>query len=238
MHILIIEDETLMAEELRYQVQATVTQPCEIAIAHSVQQALHYLREVREPDLVFSDIDLGDGVCFDIFSQVTLQAPVIYCTGFNHYAREAFSGNGIGYLLKPYSGQQVAEALRRFFLQKNMAQKNGAGKDRTLLVSWKNKIIPLRVADVSFFFIENKLTYLTTRDGSNYYISQPLDELEQWCGDLFFRANRQYLVNRDAIIELQYYQSRKLLVQLKSGEGHEVLVGKNNIRSFLDWLRN
>ena len=111
-------------------------------------------------------------------------------------------------------------------------RKNGA-----LLINWKDKIIPVKIRDIALFSIEYKMTQVITFDNQQYYINQPLDELEQICGLPFYRANRQYLVNRDAISEALQYFARKLVLKLKVKGDYEVIISKNRVPDFLEWLK-
>jgi DNA-binding LytR/AlgR family response regulator len=110
-------------------------------------------------------------------------------------------------------------------------------KNNTLLVHWKDRIIPVKISEVAYFYIELRMVYLATFNNQTYYINNTLDELEQICGPFFFRANRQYLVNRESVKEVRQYHTRKLAVQVQPGARHDILISKFNITPFLEWLK-
>jgi two-component system, LytTR family, response regulator LytT len=253
MKIVIIEDEALMAQDLAEILEQQPGHPEVRKILSSVAESVSYLREADTPDLIFSDIQLGDGLSFDIFRQVKTDCPVIFCTAYDEFALEAFRNNGIDYILKPFTRLTIKEALNKYqVLRENFTRNtpNYPGlfsspgwtdshrKNSSLLVTWKDKIIPIRIPDIALFTIDYKMTQLVTFDNQKYYINQTLEELEQTCGPAFYRANRQYLVNKDSILEALQYFARKLVLKLKIEGKHEVVISKNRVPEFLEWLKN
>ncbi len=253
MKIVIIEDEALMAQDLAEILVQQPGQPEVRKILSSVAESVSYLRESDPPDLIFSDIQLGDGLSFDIFRQVKTDCPVIFCTAFDEFALEAFRNNGIDYILKPFTRMTIKEALNKYQVLRENFTRNSLNytglfsspgwtdthrKKSSLLVTWKDKIIPIRIQDIALFTIDYKMTQLVTFDNQKYYINQTLEELEQTCGPAFFRANRQYLVNKDSILEALQYFARKLVLKLKIDGKHDVVISKNRVPEFLEWLKN
>lgn len=253
MKIVIIEDEALMAQDLAEILVQQPGQPEVRKILSSVAESVSYLRESDPPDLIFSDIQLGDGLSFDIFRQVKTDCPVIFCTAFDEFALEAFRNNGIDYILKPFTRMTIKEALNKYQVLRENFTRNSLNytglfsspgwtdthrKKSSLLVTWKDKIIPVRILDIALFTIDYKMTQLVTFDNQKYYINQTLEELEQTCGPAFFRANRQYLVNKDSILEALQYFARKLVLKLKIDGKHDVVISKNRVPEFLEWLKN
>jgi len=252
MKIVIIEDEALMAQDLAEILLQQPGQPEVMKILSSVAESVSYLRATDPPDLIFSDIQLGDGLSFDIFRQVKTDCPVIFCTAYNEFALDAFRNNGIDYVLKPFNRNTIREALDKYHvLRENFTRHSGnyAGllshpgwpdsqrKNGSLLINWKDKIIPVKIRDIALFTIDYKMTQLVTFDNQKYYINQTLEELEQTCGPTFFRANRQYLVNKEAIQEALQYFARKLVLKLKIDGKHDVVISKNRVPEFLEWLK-
>ena len=252
MKVVIIEDEALMARDLTDILQQAPLRLEVSKVLASVSEAISYLRTYPSPDLIFSDIQLGDGLSFDIFRQVDTDCPVIFCTAYNEFALEAFRNNGIDYVLKPFTRKTIREALDKYeVLKENFTRNAGRqagvmaaatkavqpGPKTTLLVSWKDKIIPVRISDIALFTIDYKMTQLVTFDNQKYYLNQTLEELEQTCGPGFYRANRQYLVNKNAIREALQYFARKLVLKLNVPGDHEVIISKNRVPVFLEWLR-
>jgi two-component system, LytTR family, response regulator LytT len=253
MKVLIIEDEQLTAEDLS---EILMEMPDGISVEKilgSVAEAIEYLTKEPEPDLIFCDIQLGDGHSFEIFKQVKTKIPVVFCTAYDEYALEAFKNNGIDYILKPFSKKDIREAVLKFkqlqltlskpitdfdalFKSLNANTIHGP-KTSSLLVNFKDKIIPIKIADIALFGIEHKNTLLITFSNQKYFINQTLEELEQICGDNFYRANRQYLINREVVTEVLQYFARKLLLKLKIESKHEIVISKTKIPEFLSWLR-
>lgn len=251
MNVVLIEDEKLVSEDL-----ADILHSLDgnINISHtisSVKEAVNYFKHNESPQLIFSDIQLGDGYSFEIFKELQTTTPVIYCTAFNHHALQAFENNGIAYVLKPYSRNTIKQALDKYqSLKKTLSLSQQINYDnllaaitgqntkpQTLLVNSKNKIIPVKIADVAFFKIDHKATALVTLQNETYNINQSLDELEELTGSKFFRANRQFLINKMAVKEVLHYGLRKLFVTLHVETEDEVLINKVKITAFLNWLK-
>jgi len=250
MNIVIIEDEKLAAHDL-----ANILKQADNAISiqkilFSVSEAIAYFRQHPMPQLIFSDIQLGDGYCFEIFKELKQHIPVIYCTAHDQHALEAFHNNGIAYVLKPYNIATIKEALDKcqYFQYSLSAAKinydqlltsiiNPQPKLPTLLVNYKNRIIPVKISEVAFFAIENGSVSLVGFDTNQYPVHHTLDELETSCGNLFYRANRQYLINKNSVKEVMHYGYRKLFVSLHVATTDEVLINKNKISDFLHWLQ-
>jgi two-component system, LytTR family, response regulator LytT len=253
MNIVIIEDEVLTAQDLS---EILLHLPEKIQInktLSSVSEAVTYFREYNPPDLIFSDIQLGDGNSFEIFRQVKINCPVIYCTAFDEFALDAFQNNGIDYILKPFTRKIIQETIQKYIALRQTISSNSPGstgfipspdraeeqrKKGSLLITWKDKIIPVKIRDIALFTIDYKMTRLLTFDNQQYYINQTLEELEQTCGPEFFRANRQYLIHKECIQEALQYFARKLVLKLKVEGKHEVVISKNRVPEFLEWLRN
>lgn len=250
MKIVVIEDEQLIAEDLM-DVLKHVNPDCEIA-AHlsSVQEGIDFFADKQQIDLIFSDIQLGDGLSFEIFRQYRLNIPVIFCTAYDEYALEAFKVNGIDYILKPYSEKNIKGALDHYSnlkasftagiqnFSKSMDTLSGiSASSSTILVHHKEKIIPLRTSEIALAFIRNELVYLRTFDGMNYMIGKSLDELDQLLGVQFYRANRQFIVNRAAVKDVTTFLTRKYSVNLTIPFSDQIMVSKEKMTSFLKWLR-
>ncbi|HMO62891.1 MAG TPA: LytTR family DNA-binding domain-containing protein [Ferruginibacter sp.] len=253
MQVIIIEDEILTAEDLS---GILLKLPYTININRilpSVKQAVEYLRNQPPPDLIFCDIHLGDGHSFEIFKQVKTITPVIFCTAYNEYALEAFNNNGIGYVLKPFTKKTIKEAIDKYLALKSNAvftpvdfskvlealqTGQQAAKNTTLLVNWKDKILPVRIDDIALFSIEYRAVRLFTKSGADYIISQTLDELELMCGSSFYRANRQFLINKTAVQEVQQYTARKLLVKMGVKGNFDITIAKAKVPEFLSWLKS
>lgn len=251
MKIVIIEDEELTACDLSETILKIEPKTQIVAVLKSVKEAIAFFSKNEDPaDLIFSDIQLGDGLSFGIFNRITSTAPVIFCTAYDEYALQAFRTNSINYLLKPFSQKSVSEALDKYkALQNNFLKTKlnyetltellAKDKDRkpgSLLVYHKDRILPVKLDQIAVFYIENELTHLLTLNSILYTINKPLEELEKLTYGQFYRANRQILVNRDAIKEVSQYFARKLSVSLVIPFKQKIIVSKEKGTDFLNWL--
>lgn len=251
MDVVIIEDEKMVSEDLAA-ILMSIDESINIKkIISSVKEAMVYFKKSAAPQLIFSDIQLGDGYSFEIFNTFPDTAPVIYCTAFNQHALQAFDNNGIAYVLKPYTKSSIKQAFEKYKLLKqnfnHQQQLNynsliaglatSSNKPQTLLVNNKNKIIPVKISEVAFFAIENMTTSLITFNNEKFYINNTLNELEDMCGSEFFRANRQFLLNKLAVKDIVHYSFRKLFVNMCVKTDIEVIINKEKSTQFLNWLK-
>lgn len=252
MKIVIIEDERITASDLAATIIELEPTATIVATLYSVKTAIEYFRKNEFPDLIFSDVQLGDGLSFEIFEAVKVGAPLIFCTAYDEYALNAFKANGIDYVLKPFTSDSIAESLAKYrTLENKFASKNNdlqyktiiesllqkaQPKPSAILVHHKDKITPIRVDDIALFYIENEITYLVTFDKKSFSINKKLDELEQQCGSDFFRVSRQCLLSRDAVIDASHFFSRKLSVNICVPLDEKITVSKEKSPQFLAWL--
>ena len=253
MNIVIVEDERLTAKDLEEIILEVEPSAKVLTILTSVRQAVQYFQKNPTPDLLFCDIQLGDGLSFEIFTKVQISVPIVFCTAFDQYALDAFKLNGIDYVLKPFTASAIEAALRKY---KGFSQLFGATADSMqqlqhlikqiqptapsppsqLLVHHKEKIIPVKWEDIALFYIDNQVTYLYAFNGTSYYYNKTLDQLEQMVGTKFFRANRQMLVNRTAVKDASHHLSRKFTVHLNVPFEQSIMVSKEKLPDFLNWL--
>lgn len=250
MKIVIIEDEKLTARDLEDLIMEAAPSCQVLAILHSVKQAVNYLSKTPAPDLIFSDIQLGDGLSFDVFNQVNIHTPIVFCTAYDEYALKAFRLNGIDYILKPFTLEAVKAALDKYEEMSRVFSGGGLAmeelqrvlndikptKSSSVLVNHRGKIIPVKVEDIAVFYIQNQITYLMTFEGQSYFLNKTLDQLEKTCGEKFFRASRQFLVNRDAVSNASHHLSRRFSVTLKVPFEHQITVSREKLNDFLNWL--
>jgi two-component system, LytTR family, response regulator LytT len=251
MRIVIIEDEKPTAKDLARTITALDVGAEIIQILYSVEESVKYLTANKEVDLIFSDIQLGDGLSFEIFEKIENTTPIIFCTAFNEYALNAFNAAGIDYLLKPFSKATVAKSIEKYqnlkvklsitnqdYSSVLRAIKNQIQPSRmpSVLVNQADKIIPVEGTEIAYFFIENTTVYAYTFQQKRFVVSQQLDKLEELFSSYFFRANRQYLVNRKAVKEASHHFNRKIQVHLTVPCKEQILVGKLKVTSFLSWL--
>lgn len=251
MKVVIIEDEHYTALDLENCIRELRPNFQVVKKLETVKDALSYFEKNSDYNLVFSDIQLGDGLSFEIYRTIQLSAPVIFCTAFDNYAIEAFKANGIDYLLKPVNKTQVLGAIEKYErltksqpeineeLQKLLSSFKNPAKEKTLsslLVHKKDKIIPVKIQDIAVFYTQNEICKIIHLDGERYTINESLEKIEQIAGPQFFRANRQFLVNRKAVLEVIQHFSRKHLLKLSVNPGEEIVISKEKAPQLFKWL--
>ena len=260
MTVLILEDEAITAEELRHYVRDVDPTIDVLAMLETIEDAVHFLRMHGSPDLIFSDIQLADGLSFEVFEQVPVRCPVIFCTAFDEYAMQAFSTNGIDYILKPFDRKAIANSLTKFrTLQtafQGVFQRNTPATEPSLneplqrlieqlrptrrssfLVNYKGKYYPVPVSEIAYFYSEHEIIWLHKLSGEKYVLGHTLNELETLLDPaLFYRANRQFIVRFDAIREFEPHFNRKLVVKLQPPPPEPVLISKAKAGDFMRWL--
>lgn len=253
MKVIIIEDEKRTAKELATTLETIDDQIEVVTILSSVEQAISYMQNNSDFDLVFSDIQLSDGLSFEIFNKIRLSVPVIFCTAYDKYALEAFNTNSIDYILKPFDQNSVAKALEKYHTLKSNFSSFNISLDNLLrtigvapstmqqastsiVISQGDKIIPIRTTEIALFVCEDDYVFALKFDLKRHLVSQSLEELESVCGDTFFRANRQYLINRKAIKEASRHFNRKIQVNLTFNYPNQILIGRLKVTQFIEWL--
>lgn len=250
MRIVIIEDEKITAKDLEQTILQLYPETEIAAIVSTVKEGVQYFAEGTNVELIFSDIQLGDGLSFEIFSRVEIRVPVIFCTAYDEFALQAFKANGIDYILKPFTTDSVAAAIKKYLnLRENMTgntvryesleqlfTSRKSAEPGAVLVYHKDKILPVAISQIAFFYLKNGIVQLTTFDQKTYLVNKSIDELAKLTGALFFRANRQFLVNRKAVVDASSYLSRKLSVTLTVPTTETITISKEKMPQFLDWL--
>jgi len=252
MNILIIEDEIKSARSLVNLIADIRPAAKIVAQLQSISSVVRYLSEQREPDLIFMDIQLSDGLCFEIFKAVKAHCPVVFCTAFDEYTLEAFRANGIDYILKPFSRDTIVAAFEKVDEFKNFFQQNTQpnldellakittpdGK-KSFLVFKHNKYFTVPTENIAFFYVKYESSIIMSFDRQEYPVNQSLEQIQNLLPEKqFFRLNRQYLINFKAIKEVEHYFARKLLVNLVVPAPEKLLVSKEKVTSFLHWLEN
>lgn len=250
MNVLIIEDEARSARELQTVITTVNPDVKILGVLESVEQSLNWLASNVQPDLIFSDIQLADGLSFEIYEAVRINCPIIFCTAFDEYLMNAFDTNAISYLLKPINETKVQKA----FLKLNTLVRPVNKEDpalrieqllaslkknykTTLLVNQREKIIPIQVKDIAYVCLDTTVIRLSTLQNQQYFMTSSMEELEKILDpELFFRANRQFLINRHAIGNVEKFFTRKLAVKLTVETPERILVSKTKAVEFLHWL--
>jgi len=252
MKIVIIEDELKAAKSLANLIIKLKPAAQITAQLQSIESAVTYLLQNEQPDLIFMDIQLSDGLSFEIFKSVEIHCPVVFCTAYGEYAMDAIKANGIDYLLKPFSQDDLRAAFEKVDNFKNFFQQNkqpdldsilkriglDEGK-KSFLVFKHNKYTTVQTDQIAFIYIRNDSSSIMTFQQQEYAIDQSLDQVQGLLSaKQFFRLNRQYLVNFSAIKEVEHYFGRKLFIKLVIPSPDKLLIGKEKTSTFLNWLEN
>ena len=249
---IIIEDEKLAVNAITHALSEISFEIQVETVLGSVAEAKSYLSSSPEVDIIFSDVQLSDGLSFDIFRSMEIKSPVIFITAFDEFMMTAFEHNGINYLLKPVTKKDLEKALFKYqMLEKHFSTQNEAikklaanhaveRKKNRMLVKRGMEYISLRLEDIILFYTENKLVYVIDTAGKKYMSEKNLSELEEILDNSrFFRANRQYIINIDFIKGFKTFDRVKLLVDLNVPEiNHNIIVSQENSSQFREWMYN
>lgn len=251
MKTLIIEDEKPAAKRLA-RLLAEHCPSCEILeVLESVDAATNWVRQYPAPDLVFMDIQLADGLSFDIFSKTEVSAPVIFTTAFDQYTLRAFKVNSVDYLLKPIDPDELKLAIekyRRYFQKKETYDPSGLEKmlkevvgqpgfKKRFLVKSGQHMTYVRVEEVAYFFSEDGLSFLQTFDGKRNIVGYTLDQLEEMVdAQEFFRINRQVLVHLGAVKKISTWFNSRLKLNVEPWNELNFVVSRERVGTFKQWL--
>lgn len=250
MKTLIVEDEKAAVRNLTAVLGQVAPEHEIIGMVDSVADALDWFASHSMPELVFMDIHLADGSAFEIFENVDITCPVIFTTAYDEYALKAFKVNSIDYLLKPIDEEDVRNALQKLrllhgvpsvepdFLKLVRTLKREENYKTHFLVPAKgDKLLPLAVDEVSFFYIADSIVKAVTKEGKEYVLSQTLDELTECLNPAtFFRANRQYLISRNAVKDIDLWFNHRLAINLYINTPERILVSKVRVGDFKEWF--
>ena len=253
MNVIIIEDEKPSARRLQRMLDKIGVQA--ETMLHSVEESVAWFQENEHPDLIFLDIQLSDGLSFEIFDLVDVKSSIIFTTAYDEYALQAFKLNSVDYLLKPIDPEEMEQAVKKFNSNHTATQPITLNFDdiKKLLVNpiereekeYKKrfsikvgqhlKLISLE--DIECIYSENKGTYIYTNEGRNYLIDLTLEQLEsELHPDLFFRVNRTFYVNINAIKDMVSYTNSRLQIKLHSYKDQDVIVARERVKDFKNWL--
>ena len=247
--VVIVEDETAAAVNLRSMLKTIVPDVEVLTVLESVEEAVEYFSAEVEADVVFMDIHLADGDSFRIFKSVDIAIPIIFTTAYDEYALEAFKVNSIDYLLKPFKEEDLQRALDK--LQRLTSSERDESRERvtkmvadahndslqTLLVRYKDKIIPVAMEDVAFFYTYAERVTLTTLDGKTYPVDKTLETLSQQLDSVkFYRANRQFIISRRAVKDIAVWFGSRLALNLTIETPERIIISKARVPEFKRWL--
>jgi two-component system LytT family response regulator len=253
MNILIVEDETAAAVNLKAILKSIDPSFNIITVLESIEEGVEYFEDKSQPtpDLVFMDIHLADGESFRIFDSVDITAPIIFTTAYDEYALRAFKVNSIDYLLKPIKVDDVRRAIEKLTrLSGNErtnynsrintmieSSKQNNNNQRVFLVHYKDKIIPLNIDDIAYFYISNERVTAVTLSSERYNIDRTLESLQATLPeDEFFRANRQFIIARKAVKDIAVWFGSRLSLNLSVETPEKIIISKARVPEFKQWL--
>jgi DNA-binding LytR/AlgR family response regulator len=250
--VLVIEDEKPAAEWLGQLIRKVDSQISILAVIDSVGGATEWFQQNPAPDLVFMDIQLADGLSFEIFERVKVPCPVIFTTAYEEYAVKAFKVNSVDYLLKPIAYDELKSAFQKFGAQQQRAQTSPSvtvellNKVKEMLrKQYKTRFIikvgehlkSIPVEDILFFYSLEKATFLCTADFKTYLIDYSLDRISEMVDEhQFFRINRKYILSNKSIADIVFYSNSRLKIKLKKPDEEGIIVSRDKVAAFKEWL--
>lgn len=246
MKILIIEDEARAANHLIRLLQKIDASLKPMAIIESVAESIAFLKEVQSIDLIISDIQLSDGLSFEIYKQINIACPIIFTTAYDQYAIKAFDTNGIDYLLKPIEEERLHQAIEKVkklapkidiqqLLNLNLNQKQQVFKSR-FMIKAGDRIKSIPSDEIKAFYSQDKATFLLTKNERSYAIDYSLDELLAMIDtSIYFKTNRKTIVSIDAFDSILAWSNSRLKLSIK-GLDEPVIVAREKVQEFKKWL--
>ena len=250
MNVIIIEDEKPSARRLNRMLSALNIEA--ETMLHSVEESLEWFKNNEHPDLIFLDIQLSDGLSFEIFEAIDINSAVIFTTAYDEYALQAFKLNSIDYLLKPIDEDDLKIAVEKF--KSRTPKKQEVTLDfndiKKLLVNpiereYKKRFSVkvgqhlklINIDDIECIYSENKGTYVFTNEGRNYLLDATLDQLEDELEpEVFFRISRKFYINVNAIKDMVSYTNSRLQIKLNRFKEQDIIVARERVKDFKNWL--
>lgn len=247
--IIIIEDEKPAARRLQRMLTKLDIETQ--TMLHSVAEAIDWFNNHKHPELIFLDIQLSDGLSFEIFEHVNIKSAIIFTTAYDEYALKAFKLNSIDYLLKPIDQEELEAAISKFRNTQQQKDNIDVNELRSLLTrstgdkTYKTRFTAqvgqhlklVEVSDIACFFSENKATYLHCYSGRNYPVDIPLEQLEKELDpEKFYRINRKCILNINAIRDIISYTNSRLEIKLENFSEFQLIVSRERVKDFKTWL--
>ncbi|MRT94755.1 LytTR family DNA-binding domain-containing protein [Ancylomarina sp. 16SWW S1-10-2] len=251
MNVVIVEDEKPAARRLErmLNVEGIVV----VKTLHSVAKAKEWFSENKQPELIFLDIQLSDGLSFEIFEDIKITSSIIFTTAYDQYALKAFKLNSIDYLLKPIDKDELQNAIKKYIHLKPTEEKQQASipmkQIQQLLASYQNSykerftvkvgqhIRSIKTEDVECFYSENKASFIYTKTGRSYPIDNSLEQLAELLNPLvFFRVSRKYYIHIDSIKDIIAYSNSRLKIKMNTYQEDEIIVSRERVKEFKIWL--
>lgn len=252
MKVVILEDEKSAAENLKYLLNEVDPSIYVDKTLDTVSDAVSYFSDNHDIELAFFDIHLADGISFEIFNELEVKVPVIFTTAYDEYALRAFKVNSIDYLLKPIDEDELKQAIHKFksskeshtitdqfqdIIKKLISEAQKKYKS-SFLVQQRDILIPIGIDDIAYFTIESGLVKAINFNNSSYIIDEKLDDLESNLHpDQFFRANRQFIVQKKAIVHLTIYFNGKLILTVEPKSKERIIISKAKAPLLKKWIK-
>lgn len=257
MKVFIVEDERLGLDrliKLLHEVDPGITV---IGYVETVKSAIWWLENNPPPDIIFMDIELADGQCFEIFNQIEVKSPIIFTTSYDEYALRAFKVNSVDYLLKPIRREDLAQSLTKYQnLKSNFTDKDLVNQNieklisglqsfqqpkeyrKRFLVKQGQKLLSVEIDDIAWFSADGKLCFMRTWKNNRYIIDYTLEQLTDMLDpEEFYRINRSYLVNIRSIVSVSPYFNGKMILQLSpAADTNDVVVSREKATDFKQWM--
>jgi len=249
--VLIVEDEPLAAAQLAALLVQLKPKAEIVGVCDTVDSTVRWFSKNPLPDLAFFDIQIGDGLSFEIFKKIELTIPVIFTTAYDQYALQAFKVNSIDYLLKPIDLGEMSVAIEKFdrlhnhqtyqispeLIRSLIASVEKKEYKKRFLVKINTHLKAVNTEEVLYFYSFQKGTFLKAVDGRNYLLDQTLEVIEQLVDpEHFFRINRKYMVSIEAITDVHAYSNSRLKLKVKNQDEDDFLVAREKVKTFKDWL--
>ena len=249
MNILIVEDEVVAARRLEKMILDCESNARILTVLDNALDATKFLSE-NSPELIFMDVQLADGICFEIFENVEVSSPIIFTTAHDDYMLEAFKVNSVDYLLKPIRVEDLQMSLEKFKkyryapakeqhlegLMNQFIQARKAYKCR-FLVKTGRVFQSVDVSQIAYFLSENKLNFIVVESGKRYLVDKSLDQLEQILDPMeFYKINRNYILSNRCIRRMEPYFNNRMLLEIEPPPKSDVLVSRNHLNHFKEWM--
>lgn len=249
MKTIIIEDEKPAVEKLQKALTKCSSPVQVLAVLGSVRTACEWLRQHDMPELIFMDIDLTDGLSFKIFEEINIDCPIIFTTAYDEYWQEAFEHNSIDYLLKPIHQDKLEAALKKYEKLKQHfnyrqlltmtpgAQTSANEWKKRFLVKRGTDYISIKTEEIAYFYAAQKLVCLVDSKSQKFILDQSLADLEKQLDPAqFYRVNRKYLINLNAIRRIKTYPKSKLQLELQPAPSEDIIISQENAAAFKAWM--
>jgi len=238
MKAIILEDEHIAAKRIERMILEIYPDMDIVGIYETIEDTADHLISQGQPDILFLDIHVADGNSFELFNVLAIKSKVIFTSAYDQYAIEAFRKNATDYLLKPLKKEQLAEAIEKASKIQTIPSQvnNGLYKNR-FLIHFGNKLTSLKTSDIAYIYSKNKISYFYSINGNRYPSNYKLQDLvEQLDPQIYFRANRQFIVSKDSIASMQRHEASRLRLYLVPAIKELIIVSTEKTRKFKEWM--